>query len=88
MCKFTNYLQSPKLTLFVETKWAEWWDSFSHDSLRGKVLVDTQDYLVPSNYGTSFTLYAYYTWRRSFEERLNKLVKNIPTVHHYTSLRT
>ena len=37
MCKFTDYLQSPKLTLFVETKWAEWWDLFYHDGLRGKV---------------------------------------------------
>ena len=35
---FTCYLQNPDLTLFVETKWAEWWDSFSHDGLRGKVV--------------------------------------------------
>ena len=46
MCKFTDYLQSPKLTLFVETKWAEWQDSFSHDGLRGKLFTCLQAYLV------------------------------------------
>ena len=35
----TCQLWSPNLTLFVETKWAEWRDLFSHDGLRGKVLL-------------------------------------------------
>ena len=34
---------------FVGTKWVEWQDSFSHDSLRGKVLLVTRAYLLQSN---------------------------------------
>ena len=37
LCTYSVW--SPNLTLFVETKWAEWHDLFSHDGLRGKVLL-------------------------------------------------
>ena len=46
---FTCCLLSSDLTLFVGTKWEEGRNVFSHDVLRGKVLLVTQAYLVRSN---------------------------------------
>ena len=47
--RFTFYLKSTNLTLFVETKWEEWWESFSHDGLRGKVFTILACLLSSSN---------------------------------------
>ena len=65
MCKFTDYLQSPKLTLFVETKWAEWWDSFSHESLRGKGVYLFAGLLSSLNKGTYSISHAVHTLQRN-----------------------
>ena len=87
--KFTDYLQSPHLTLFVETKWAEWRDSFSHDSLRGKVFTCLQAYLVRLELRNLFPFVCIFniateTYLKSTEH----LDLNIPTTCYYSSLRT
>ena len=89
LCKFTDYLQSPHLTLFVATKWAEWRDLFSHDSLRGKVFTCLQAYLVRLELRNLFPFVCIFNIAtKTYLKRTEYLDPNRPTACCYGSLLT